>query len=161
MLNLVGKLVEVNVFLNKALAQNLDLKDGPTNNLVYAAVEKAFPSKEVLYKVTQVIQNMLNNGDFKIDQIAASGEFLVKCSSPADANKLHGKVQVCENTMIGFRKISFVYLQDDLASRLNLNVRDANPDEWKSEVDKEYFETQERGKGPEEGRRKEDSEDQR
>nr|TKV93659.1 hypothetical protein SEVIR_9G239900v2 [Setaria viridis] len=89
MLNLKAKLVEGKVLPNKALAQYLDLKGGPTDTLVYAAVEKAYPTYEALYKVIQVVHNMLNHGNYKVGQLVASGEFLVKCQSPTDADRLH------------------------------------------------------------------------
>ena len=66
----------------------------------------------------------------KVAQLPVTGNMLVKCSSVEDANLLHHKVKVCDNLVIGFRKLLYVHIDPNPGHIAKL-IRDATPDEYK------------------------------
>jgi hypothetical protein len=67
----------------------------------------------------------------KVGQLHIPGEIVVQCQSEDDANKLHQKVKVARNTIIGFRKLKYVRILREIENFTLKRIRDATPDEYK------------------------------
>ena len=66
-------------------------------------------------------------------------DYLVKCDSPSDADKLDGKVKVFKRSIVGFRKLKTVVITARMSCREDaLVLSDARPDQWKCEVEEKY-----------------------
>jgi hypothetical protein len=67
----------------------------------------------------------------KVGQLHVPGEIVVQCQSEDDANKLHQKVKVARNIIIGFRKLQYVRILRGLENFTLKRIREATPDEYK------------------------------
>ena len=66
-------------------------------------------------------------------------DYLVKCDSPSDADKLDGKVKVFKRSIVGFRKLKTVVIPARMSCREDaLVLSDARPYQWKCEVEEKY-----------------------
>ena len=78
--------------------------------------------------LTFFVHKLLGNGNFKIAQLKT--DYLVKCDSPSDANKLDGKVKVFKRSIVGFRKLKTVVIPASMSCREDaLVLSDARPDQ--------------------------------
>ena len=124
-----------NVVPTRSVAQYLGLEDGPIATLLYAAIESS--GQEKFSTLTFFVHRLLGNGNFKIAQMKT--DYLVKCDSPSDADKLDGKVKVFKRSIVGFRKLKTVVIPARMSCREDaLVLSDARPDQWKCEVEEKY-----------------------
>jgi hypothetical protein len=91
----------------------------------------------MLAKVIEVVFNMLRSGDFKVRQLHAIGEYLIKCSTLEVANRLHLQVKKCGIHTIGFRKMRYVHVVPECWTLAQAKISDAAPEEYKLPVEPE------------------------
>ena len=106
MINLLANYADGTVVPTRSVAHYLGLQDGPTDSLLYIAIE--CPGHEKMSTLTFFVHKLLGNGNFKIAQLQS--EYLVKCDSPSDAEKLDGKVKIFRRSTVGFRELKRVIL---------------------------------------------------
>ena len=117
------------------MAQYLGLEDEPTATLLYATIES--PGQEKFSTLTFFVHKLFENGNFKIAQMKI--DYLVKCDSPCDADKLDGKVEVFNRSIVGFMKLKTIVIPGRMSCREDaLVLSDVRPDQWKCEVEEKY-----------------------
>jgi hypothetical protein len=75
----------------------------------------------------------------KVGQLPVPGEIVVQCPYKDDVNKLHQKVKVARNTIIGFRKLQYVCILRELDNFMLKGIHDATLDEYKLHMPNEYY----------------------
>ena len=85
-----------NVVPTRSVAQYLGLEDGPIATLLYAAIESS--GQEKFSTLTFFVHKLLGNGNLKIAQMKT--DYLVKCDSPSDADKLDGKSRFLKDQLL-------------------------------------------------------------
>jgi hypothetical protein len=88
----------------------------------------------MLAKVIEVVFNILRSGDFKVGQLHTTGEYLIKCSTPEVANRLHLQVKKCAIHTIGFRKMRYVHVVPECWTLAQAKISGAAPEEYKLPV---------------------------
>ena len=68
----------------------------PTRSVAQYAIES--PSQEKFSTLTFFVHKLLGNGNFKIAQMKT--DYLVKCDSPSDADKLDGKSRFLKDQLL-------------------------------------------------------------
>jgi hypothetical protein len=91
----------------------------------------------MLVKVIEVVFDILRSGDFKVGQLHATGEYLIKCSTPEAANRLHLQVKKCGIHIIGFRKMRYVHVVPECRNLVQAKITDVAPEEYKLPVEPE------------------------
>jgi len=135
MINLLANYADGTVVPTRSVAHYLGLQDGPIDSLLYVAIE--CPGHEKMSTLTFFVHKLLGNGNFKIAQMKT--DYLVKCDSPSDADKLDGKVKVFKRSIVGFRKLKTVVIPARMSCCEDaLVLSDARPDQWKCEVEEKY-----------------------
>ena len=136
MINLLANYADGTVVPTRSVAHYLGLQDGPTDSLLYVAIE--YPGQEKMSTLTFFVHKLLGNGNFKIAQLQS--EYLVKCDSPSDAEELDGKVKVFRRSTVGFRKLKRVILPAHMSCREDALVLSyPKPNQWKCEVEEKYL----------------------
>jgi hypothetical protein len=88
-------------------------------------------------RVIEVVFNILRSEDFKVGQLHATGEYLIKCSTPEVANRLHLQVKKYGIHTIGFGKMRYVHVVPECWTLAQAKISDAAPEEYKLPVEPE------------------------
>jgi hypothetical protein len=124
----------IDMSFNVGVCRYLGIAHGPTDTVVYAAVSR-HSGDQMLAKVIEVVFNILRSGDFKVGQLHATGEYLIKCSTAEAANRLHLQVKKCGIHTIGFRKMKYVHVVPECWCLAQAKISDAAPEEYKLPVE--------------------------